>query len=973
MDCFISAKRSLSLLVLLCFFVGGAFAAGDSITVYAYVADAFTDELVEDGEVDVLSSDSSLVCKGEWGYNTDNGVRTASLVKCRVPSAGRYILRVSHPAYLTAFYPADIRVSKRSDGFVLLSDKIFMSKRPKDAQLGGVTIRATKIKMVMKKDTIVYDADAFRLSQGSMLDALIEQLPGVELKDNGVITVNGKPVSSLLVNGKDFFRGDPKIALENLPAYMVDKVKVYEQQSFMEKMTGRKELDRPLVMDVNLKKQYSVGWIANAEAAYGTRDKFLGRLFAMRFTDCSRLALFGNVNNTNDTRRPGQRGDWTPSYLPDGVQTSRTGGAEYYYGNRKKTFEWTSNFNASHSDNNTLTRTSRESFLPTNRAFGRSLDFDKGHFLSFNTKHGFKVEKNCGIQHTGNVYFNYDRNRYNSLYLSGEFSDDPYSYVSGGVLDSLFLPGAGVLSRIARYRRSQELYSRGTNWSVSAPYHLMWLPFFYKGVYDMVIFDASGAYDKHTYHQFDNYDLRYFNTADLSADYRNRYATRPSLHYKYDAKLIYHMQIDNIWPQFTYRYSQDYRNGRTDLYRLDRLEGWGEDTDHGLGMLPSASSDMQEALDIRNSEHSRLWKREHLVEFKVEYRSKKKNQTIVVLTLPMRYELDHLIYDRSGRHFDEDRSKALFIPNALFQQVFTKGDQMNVFKLNYAMSSRQPDLVRTIDLVNDANPLYIERGNPSLRRSITHDLAFEWINYFKYAVRYNLSLRYQRTNDALATERTYNPVSGGYTVRPVNVDGNWRTEGKFSLNRQFGKNKEFSWGSNTSYSFDHNVDMANVDGALVNGLSTIKNLYLGEQLSLSYSQRGWNVGAKVRGSYNRLTGSRTDFSNINAWDYNYGLTARVPLPLGFGLSTDFTVFSRRGYGDRSLNTDDLIWNMRLERSVMHGNLTLALDGFDLLHELSKVTRVVNAQGRTESYTNVMPAYFMLHAIYRLNKQPKKKE
>ena len=138
-----------------------------------------------------------------------------------------------------------------------------------------------------------------------MLDALIEQLPGAQLNESGVITVNGKRVSSLLVNGRDFFRGDPKIALENLPAYMVNKVKVYEQQSDFEEMTGLKEMERPLVMDVNLKRQYSIGWIANSEAARGTKDKYLARLFALRFSDLSRLAIFGNINNTNDTRRPG--------------------------------------------------------------------------------------------------------------------------------------------------------------------------------------------------------------------------------------------------------------------------------------------------------------------------------------------------------------------------------------------------------------------------------------------------------------------------------------------------------------------------------------------------------------------------------------------------------------------------------------------------------------------------------------------
>lgn len=99
-------------------------------------------------------------------------------------------------------------------GEVLLRKK----SKPRDTQLGEATVTASKIRMVVKGDTLVYNADAFQLSEGSMLDGLIKRLPGFELRD-GQITVNGQYVSSLLVNGEDFFRGDPRVALENLPAY----------------------------------------------------------------------------------------------------------------------------------------------------------------------------------------------------------------------------------------------------------------------------------------------------------------------------------------------------------------------------------------------------------------------------------------------------------------------------------------------------------------------------------------------------------------------------------------------------------------------------------------------------------------------------------------------------------------------------------------------------------------------------------
>ena len=268
-----------SILTTLVFLIGCIFpvyAQQDSITVFSDVIDAFTGGIVEEGQVDVMRPDSTFMHKGRWTYNVDDNVRTESSVSVKVPHKGKYLLRITHPDYTTEWVPINVNPLKRSNSWIILSDKIALRRRARklkeETTLGEAVVSVTKIKMVMKKDTIVYNADAFQLSQGSMLDALIEQLPGAELSESGLITVNGKPISSLLVNGKDFFRGDPKIALDNLPAYMVDKVKVYEQKTEFEELTGKKELVRPLVMDVNLKKQYSAGWLANAEAAYGTQE-----------------------------------------------------------------------------------------------------------------------------------------------------------------------------------------------------------------------------------------------------------------------------------------------------------------------------------------------------------------------------------------------------------------------------------------------------------------------------------------------------------------------------------------------------------------------------------------------------------------------------------------------------------------------------------------------------------------------------
>ncbi|MDE6525435.1 MAG: hypothetical protein K2L66_07755 [Paramuribaculum sp.] len=113
-------------------------------------------------------------------------------------------------------------------------------------------------------------------------------------------------------------------------------------------------------------------------------------------------------------------------------------------------------------------------------------------------------------------------------------------------------------------------------------------------------------------------------------------------------------------------------------------------------------------------------------------------------------------------------------------------------------------------------------------------------------------------------------------------------------------------------------------------------------------------------------------AKMNTWTQQYGVNALISITSALQLSTDFNVFTRSGYSNSKLNTTDLVWNARLSYSLMKGKLQLMLDGFDMLHNLSNVTYNVNAQARTETYVNVLPRYFMLHAQYRFNRQPKKR-
>lgn len=272
--------------------------------------------------------DSTLSAKEAYvTYFSGNGKEQPAEFSLKMPrKTGVYYLSLEFDKYNPLTRPLEIkRIGSRES--MLDLDEIVLTRAPK--KLGEVVVTATKVKFYNKGDTLVFNADAFELAEGSMLDALVSQLPGVELKENGQIYVNGRFVENLLLNGKDFFKGDNSIMLDNLGSYMVKDVAVYEKSSAMSEFAGRDVEKKDFVMDVRLKKEYRRGWIANVEAGGGTNSRYLGRMFGMHYTDFSRIALFANINNLNDNQRPDQAGGFDPSKIQPGSRRHQNVGLTY--------------------------------------------------------------------------------------------------------------------------------------------------------------------------------------------------------------------------------------------------------------------------------------------------------------------------------------------------------------------------------------------------------------------------------------------------------------------------------------------------------------------------------------------------------------------------------------------------------------------------------------------------------------------
>ena len=424
---------------------------------YGQVLDHVTRQPLVDVKTQLLTKHSTL--EFEWTINNNMAVaylRPVYVVP--LPEAGEYMLRLSKDGYEAVTQPYQIDKLRKSE-VAILNDPIIMKRTPREVKLNEAVVKATKVKFYLRGDTVVYNADAFQLEEGSMLDALISQLPGAELKDDGRIFVNGKQVESLLLNGEDFFKKDRSIMLENLPTYMVKDIRVYDKMGGLGKLMGKNMGDEMLVMDVKLKKEYRVGWMGNVEGGGGTDERYLARLFALRHTTHSRLSAFANLNNLNDRQRPGKGSEWMPA-IEDGTRTMQNGGVDYHVNDRLHRFELEGEATVNHTDTRTRELTATQTFLPGGDTYGRIRHANSAHDLYFSTNHNWTFHtKWVNVKLNPNLH--YSSNSGSSLNRSVQSGRDNLRDES---LDTLFASDvspaqlAGIINRVSEESKRNGYY-----------------------------------------------------------------------------------------------------------------------------------------------------------------------------------------------------------------------------------------------------------------------------------------------------------------------------------------------------------------------------------------------------------------------------------------------------------------------------------------------------------------------------------
>lgn len=870
---------------------------------------------------------------------------------------GNYVIEAVSEGYETTRFPyALTKIGRRESSRNL--PNIYMKRITKVKELGEVTVKASKIKFYNKGDTIVYNADAFDLPEGSMLDALVKQLPGVEIRDGGQIYVNGRYVESLLLNGRDFFKGNKQVMLDNLGAYMVKDIKVYEKQGKVGELMGKKAGDEEYVMDVRLKKDYMAGNLINVEAGVGTHGRWLGRVFGMHYTNNSRLSVYGNVNNINDTDKPADRSRNWYREPEKGLSKIYRGGIDYFADNARKTWNISGNADFSLRDRTADTDTYRTSFLTGGNTYDYSFMRPKARNLTVSTTHTLDVKKEKWTLNVRPSFsYNHDKDKDKSVYAS--FSRKIEGIDMKGIEDMFGSKTSGGMENSFINRQINDSRTKGHGFNAG-----FFSEFFFKVPKTS---DVTSVWFETNYNDYrsdrDNIqDIRYADILRNDMIRKQIFHSVPNRNFSVNPGMKYYYSIKNGTTGFLYNFRHEWRKKSTDLFLLDaRMDG---------GSLVFEDADA--IFDASNSFTSRLTDDSHLIRpFYTQSYTTGLGSFTLKISPEFGFYRRSLDYHRGDIHATPVKNSF----TVRIMDTYLRWNSKNRFWNGTIFYSRTPKLAELVDMVDfrdSTDPLNIQEGNPGLKNSVSNSIDAFIVYFHKRTVYHSFQIGYNWNENDIVRGYRYDSSTGVRTFKAYNVSGNRHFKALYGLDGGWlAGNGEVNLLSRTAYDNYVYADMIGYDREPER--QKVTNNCISETLSLTYNIGWFTFGPGGSLSYRHTGSERSDFRSFTAWDFGYGLSGSMAAPMGFEISTDITMNSRRGYSQQEMNDNRLIWNARATYKLLNGKLLLILSARDILGKEKSLNYSVNAQGRTETRYQILPRYVMLSLQYRIDFRPRREK
>lgn len=910
----------------------------------------------------------------------DKGTFTLSPKK-----GGKYILRISYMGFKPIIQNIELsrRKAKADLGTIIMEE---------DAQLmQQANIVARLAQVEMKADTFVYNADAFRMPEGSVLEELVKKLPGAEVDEDGKITINGKEVKKIMVDGKEFFANDTKLTMKNIPTKMVKNIKAYDRQSDYSRVTGIDDGEEETVLDLTVKKGMKQGWLVHLEGGYGTRDRYTGRVNVMRILDNMQFAVFANTDNSSNG---------------GGIVSNQMGGVNLAWENGKRDYEagllkLGGSVRANRSFRESLSKSNSETFLQgAASTWGNSLS--RGESLNWGLNADFRVEwmpdsMTNIILHPS---YSHSEGRSESRNASVTFDGDPYKAGMDTPLeefDSVDANNHMIYEEILVNSNVNESMSRNFSNNAGAWFQInrrLGKPG------RNITLNMNGNYSQSENLSWNISDIRYYKTK--SNTYTNRFNESPSTNYNINTRLSYtepitqHMNLQGSY-QFQYRFSDSDRS-MYDLHRL--LEDVPEIPDYMpltaeqlyMGYIPGVDT-LNWLLNRENSQYATYNEYNHDAQLLLRYTRKFDNEQELRFNFGASFQpqTTHMDYEKHNIDTTIVRNIFNWAPRIHARWKINKGSQLQ-FRYNGRMS--QPSMTNLLEVMDNSNPQYVSMGNSGLESSWTNRINMNYNgSYIERQMNWSANASYSTTDRSVSSATIYDAKTGNRYTRPMNIDGNWNTSANIMFNTALDTAKHFSVHLRTNISYSNNVgyissaidgiqapetveDMQNIfKTALEKGQlnkATTRNLNLGEHIRANYRTEWGETGSiefGLRGGFNfqHARNENNTRANMDSWNFNYGGDFTITSPWGTTLSSDIGPQYRRGYADENMNTTEIIWNARLQHAFLKNkSLIVSAHWYDILGERSNISRSISATMRSDTHTNAIYSYVMFRVSYRLN-------
>lgn len=840
-----------------------------------------------------------------------------------------YLLKVSYIGMKPEFRALNTGKTKIHVGNIVLTEGL---------ELSEVVVTAPIKEVELVGDTTVINADAYRIPEGSNLEELVKKIPGLEYdRQNKTLVYNGLPIAEINVNGEAFFAGNHALALENLPADLVSRIKVYDKRSEMEKFMGIKTGEENYVLDLQTKKEFNGTLMTSVAAGKGNNKKkeaeLISNFFKTGGENLSVIAKSGNRNMTS-ANKDNRQDNVAVNFLKKFGKKIHLNG-NVMYSNAINGNEGTSYYEQYLKTGNRY-RYATSDRHNTNRMASTMLsmkwNIDKMTLL--NLSGSFSAMK--GTNGSDSRQATYNENP--ELDITAPFNGEE----NGQTENDIRVNGIRMNSRSTSANRqyflnadlTRRLNEKGSSLGLTMQYS--------EGRGKNEAFSVSST----TYYQLQD------EWGNDSVLYRNQYYDSPNRNRKFSLGLILTQPLHkSLRAQLSYKFRRENQNNDRNTYDLSRFFD-GTD-DEPLYTLPEGyEAAYTDSLSNRSRSHTTA----HEVALHLNYTDRTWEINAGLSVVPERQSLDQ----KTGRmQADTLRTSVNYYPavTVLWHKKKTR------VQLSYEGDTKQPGLTELLTLTDNSDPLNITRGNPSLRPSYNQRVRLEARDT---KIGLNGDMTWANTVNSVTRAVTYNTQTGGIESYPVNVNGNWNARATVRYQKRI--KRRFSVTARTGASFNQNVSLINEGQQEMPERSTTHNTTLNANLRFGYQPQwgGFDLTGdwRFRHSTNLLreTGDYTR-------DYRLGVNAYADLPGGIQLRSDVDYSFRNGTNITPGEDDQVVWNASLSwRFLKQKKAELSFYWADILSQKKNFTRSVSSSGLSERHTQQIGSWFMLSFKYRFNKQ-----